>query len=340
MLGLGVGIVLFVPFVAISYRRRGGLTLWRFLLWAGALVYFWALWTYTLLPLPERDSIRCVGAILDPMTVVEDIQTAFTAGGNPLGHLALQQLLFNVLLFIPLGAFLRILGGRGVVTALFVGFATSAAIEFTQLTGVWGIYPCAYRFFDVGDLMTNTIGAVTGSVLAIAIPRAWRRTEVEGSDVPREVTKPRRFLGMICDLLGYTFLASAVAFAVQIVLGLMGERELVREGTVAEISGFVAAFGVWSVVLLASGRTIGDFCVRIRYEGSPLPAFFARILRYAGGIGGYALLQQLGALPELGVLQTLSQLFALVAFIMLFTTKRGRGLPGILSGQHVSDDRA
>ena len=41
-LGLGavVGLVLFVPFVAISYRRRGGLSLGRFVIWGAALVYF------------------------------------------------------------------------------------------------------------------------------------------------------------------------------------------------------------------------------------------------------------------------------------------------------------
>lgn len=44
-IGLGVvaSILLAVPFVAISYRRRGGLTAGRVLAWSAALVYFWAL---------------------------------------------------------------------------------------------------------------------------------------------------------------------------------------------------------------------------------------------------------------------------------------------------------
>ena len=57
--GVLVGVVLFVPFVAASYRRRGGLSAWRFVAWAAFLVYFFAIWTYTLLPLPDPDAIRC-----------------------------------------------------------------------------------------------------------------------------------------------------------------------------------------------------------------------------------------------------------------------------------------
>ena len=59
-IGFVVGIVLFVPFVAVSYRRRGRLTMARFLLWAAALVYFWAIWTYTLLPLPAVEDYDLV----------------------------------------------------------------------------------------------------------------------------------------------------------------------------------------------------------------------------------------------------------------------------------------
>src|SRR5690606_27048173 len=91
-----------------------------------------------------------------------------------LTHPAMLQLLFNVLLFIPLGFFVRVLAGRGIFTALFVGFGVSLLVETTQLTGVWGVYPCAFRFFDVGDLTTNTLGALLGAVFGLVIPRAHR----------------------------------------------------------------------------------------------------------------------------------------------------------------------
>src|SRR5690606_4983167 len=65
LLGVLIGVVLLVPFVALSYRRRGGLTVGRAALWFAGLVYFCAIWTYTLLPLPDPDTIRCAGVNLD-----------------------------------------------------------------------------------------------------------------------------------------------------------------------------------------------------------------------------------------------------------------------------------
>lgn len=41
--GVAFGILLFVPFVAVSYRRRGRLGFGRTLLWLAALIYFWAI---------------------------------------------------------------------------------------------------------------------------------------------------------------------------------------------------------------------------------------------------------------------------------------------------------
>lgn len=39
----------------------------------------------------------------------------------------------------------------------------SVAVELTQLTGVWGAFPCAYRQFNVDDLILNILGAFLGA---------------------------------------------------------------------------------------------------------------------------------------------------------------------------------
>ena len=75
--------------------------------------------------------------------------------------------------------------------------------------------------------------------------------------------------------------------------------------------------------------------MQLRYTGSPLPAPFARLLRWTGGIGGLSALALLGGFFDLA-----SSLLILVAIVMLFTTRLGRGLPGVLSGQHLVDARA
>jgi hypothetical protein len=50
--------------------------------------------------------------------------------------------------------------------AILLGFSLSLMVELTQITGVWGIYPCAYRKFDVDDLLLNTLGVALGSMAA------------------------------------------------------------------------------------------------------------------------------------------------------------------------------
>jgi glycopeptide antibiotics resistance protein len=54
-------------------------------------------------------------------------------------------------------------------TAVLSGFGLSLTVELTQLTGLWGLYPCPYRQFDIDDLILNTAGVALGFVLV----RGW-----------------------------------------------------------------------------------------------------------------------------------------------------------------------
>ncbi|ODT23679.1 VanZ family protein [Microbacterium sp. SCN 69-37] len=330
-IGFVVGIVLFVPFVAISYRRRGRLTVGRFLLWAAALVYFWAIWTYTLLPLPDAENYVCAGVNLNISAFVDDLR-----GARSLTDFAVLQLALNVLLFLPLGFFLRVLGGRGILVAFVTGLLVSLTIESTQLTGVWGLYPCAYRVFDVDDMLTNTVGAVLGSLVALIVPRRWRvRRSTDAGSRPHPVTRGRRLLAMFCDLLGVVLVGYGTAVAVQVFLEyIVRDHAAVLDGAAGRFALTVTPIAIWAVVVLVTGRTPGDLAVELRYRGGPLPAPVARPLRFVAGIGGYLLL---GLVPAPGTF--VQFVFAAASVVLVFTTRDGRGLPGLLSGQRLVDAR-
>lgn len=333
-LGVVVGMLLFVPFVALSYRRRGGFGIGRFFVWAAALVYVMAIWTYTLLPLPDPDTIRCAGVNVDPTALADQLRGAIARRGRAaVFDPAVRQLLLNVALFVPLGFFLRLLGGRGLVAALVAGFGLSAFVELTQLTGVWGLYPCAYRVFDVDDLLANTIGAVVGSLLALAVPRRLRGSaRLPDADLPEPVTRSRRLLGMVCDALAAWVLSLSIVVVVQLGLSLLGAQSAVRD--VAALVGSAVTIAVWLVVTLATGRTVGDHAVQLRFTGGELPVGLARFLRFAGGIGGYLVLV---ALP--GAWGLVEAVFVLASVTLVFTRLGPRGLPGVLSGQRLVDAR-
>ncbi|WP_431795953.1 VanZ family protein [Microbacterium enclense] len=334
LLGGVVAVLAFVPFVALSYRRRGGLSFGRSVLWAGAAVYFWAIWTYTLVPLPDNDDYRCAGRNLRPFEFVDEIRAAVAVSGRYLTDPAVLQVALNVLLFVPLGFFLRVLGGRGILVAGLVGLAISGIIETTQLTGVWGVFPCAYRVFDVDDLITNTAGALLGSLVAFVVPRKHRgAAKSPDAEIPRPVTRGRRVLGILCDVLGIGLLSSGVAVALQAVLILLFD-DPGRTGDLASAVGTGVGAGVWLVVILGTGRSIGDLATRVRYTNGALPTWLARTLRFLTGAGAYSVLSNVAPPWSL-----LSVVLVVATIVLLFTWKDGRGLTGWIGRRRLVDDR-
>jgi glycopeptide antibiotics resistance protein len=77
----------------------------------------------------------------------------------------------NVLMFVPIGLFLLLLFGRRLWWfAVIMGTLLSAVIEFTQLF-------LPGRVTDVRDLMSNSLGALIGVLVALVVtwPAAARR---------------------------------------------------------------------------------------------------------------------------------------------------------------------
>lgn len=325
-LGVVVAVGLFVPFVWISYRRAGTLSAGTLLTYVGVLVYFFAIWVFTLLPLPDPGTLQCAGRNLRLTQFVEDIRGAI-ARGHPLTDPAVLQLVFNVALFVPLGFFVRLVARLGVVVAFLVGLGTSVFIEFTQGTGVWGLYPCAYRVFDVDDMLTNATGAVVGSLLALP----WHRRRVDPAvlHAPRPVTRGRRFVGMLCDLLTVTVVSILLSVATQLVLRyVMHDEPAVRSGALAKQVGVWGTLGLTALLVLVTGRTMGDYAVEICFGRSGIGQ---RLIRFLGGIGGYLLLQLLPG----G--QLVSAVFAVLALVWVWRADHS-GLPG-LGGHRVRDAR-
>lgn len=334
LVGFGLAVLAFVPFVAVSYRRRGEMTFGRTVLWLAALIYAMALWTYTLVPFPQSRDVSCAAPQFVPLQFVADaVGLGVGSPGELLRNPAAIQVAFNVLLFMPLGWFLRRLGGRGIVVATLSGFAVSLAIELTQLTGIWGVYSCAYRLFDVDDLLANTVGALLGSIVGMLL---WRRHQHRAdAAAPRPITVVRRFIGILCDL-AIVWLSLFTVGAVRVVVALIdGRAQLSIPEDVFSAAAFVLAFGAQLIVVLATGNTIGEKIVLLRSEQGHAPVVVARSIRFLLGIGGYILLTTF-EFPFSTLL-----LWALVVtnIVMVFTTRAHRGLACAAAGLVLVDAR-
>ncbi|WP_433273772.1 VanZ family protein [Pseudonocardia xinjiangensis] len=354
VVAIGVGAVLvvaaFVPFVARSYRRRGELGPGHALLAATTLVYALGVVAYTLLPLPDVDPgfctsrIAAAGAQLHPLQFLTDIRTDQVRTGvrGLLGNPAVQQVGFNVALFVPLGALLRHLGRRSVVVATLVGFAISLFIELTQLTGNWFLYPCPYRLFDVDDLIANTAGALVGALVAPVLQRVpGQRGVAAAPGAPRPVTTGRRLLGVLCDLLGLWLAALLVAVlvnALSLAVGgdfVSGTRKAGDPAAGVAWLGWLALFV--ALPMLGPGGTLGQRAVLLQpvlLDGRR-PARIRLLLRSLAGTGGFLLLQNAG-----GGLAAIAVLWGLVSLVGIVHSREHRGLGGRWTGTVLVDRRS
>ncbi|KNY06876.1 VanZ family protein [Microbacterium sp. GCS4] len=363
--GLIGGALLFsavlVPMLLVQTRRYGALSFRRLLGAAAVSVYAVALVAYTLLPIPElRANCGAGGGGLElvPGHSIGDIlrETEGLSLLRTLTSRATLQVVLNVALFVPFGIIARRYWNRGPVLSILLGALLSLLIEATQLTGVWGLFECAYRVADVDDLIANTAGAAIGVLIAPVVlawmPSAKKLRAERGT--PRPVTVWRRWFGMILD-------AIAVQIAVTVAsLVLLVPKLIVSGGSgpgVPENLVEVVAIGVGALLLVvvipavvSTGASIGQRLVWLAPEWPDGGRALGRRLARAAVVGvPYTVATVLGQLPEpvadstqtvAGVIGIVSALVVAIAVISVPFTRGRRGLSLVLAGGELRDSRA
>lgn len=331
IIGVFIAVVLFIPFVRANYRKQGRLPASRILAWFALLVSSCSIWTYTLLPGPNSESYSCRRPQTNFGQFVYDVRDRGVGSFSELlTNQALLQFVFNIFLFLPLGFLVRYLWRRGLATILLVGFFASLLVELTQLTGIWGLYPCAYRIFDVDDLSANTLGAVLGFVFALPFTRK-----------PPKVSTPklyastaRRFLGMTCDLIFWMLLSSGIAVGLRVIHFYVLRESFDTYNDTAELllANWLPPVIVLFLVMIW-GKTPGDYSVAIRFmDEDGRSNLWHRIRRYVGGIAGLMVLSALTASQWWAA--PLAVIFVLVTVFSVKPSKHSRGLPGLISGTY------
>ncbi|MGW4485802.1 VanZ family protein [Amycolatopsis sp. NPDC004368] len=341
--GFGLAFLLVVPYAVFSYRRRGEFGPGRAFAALGFLVYCCALITYTLMPTPDIDAAYCATheslrhPVLNPLQFVADMKQFHT---GLLGNPALRQVLFNVALFVPWGVFLRRLYLKGPAFAIASGFGVSLFIETTQLTGVWFLVECPYRLFDTGDLLSNTVGAAVGALVAPVLGRPHERLDAKA---PRPVRSGRRLFGMLLDLIAVTLLGVALNVAVVAIQLLRDSHSLRGPGDPvlnAVLGEWVPALVLLLVVPLAgNGATPGQRAVLLTEvtKDDEKPSALRMVIRFVIGSGGYFV--ALGIATATASPSTFTGLWLLLSGVFAIFTRGHRGLSGLVSGLRVADAR-
>lgn len=171
-----VAMLFTLPYLFYEYRKYGALLFVRTVMVYSFVLYLMCAYFLIILPLPDPEKVAAYTSPhyqLIPFNDVVDIfRTAKVDWHNPLTYYkliwndAFFQVLFNILLTIPFGIYLRYFFHRSCKQTVLLSFLLSLFFEWTQLTGLYGIYPRPYRLADVCDLMTNTLGGFLGYLVA------------------------------------------------------------------------------------------------------------------------------------------------------------------------------
>lgn len=278
-----VSFVLTLPILAYLYHRDGRLKATSFLAAYLAVLYALGIVCFTLYPLPEGESgpgiTYGVPAQWNPVGFIFDI-------GKD-GLRAVFQLAFNIVFFVPLGFIAGRLLRMRFATAALLALGVSVCIEFAQLTGLFGIYPYAYRCCDVDDVLCNALGGALG----------WLGARALGSRTADEVAEPaidrhpglvRRIVALWIDFLIINVAAGLPWLMMSLAWELLLDQPyrlfgLSPEQTMALVVGSmgIAAFVVVECVVpwTHAGSTPAGLFVRMTIE-SHERAFANRLLFY------------------------------------------------------------
>ena len=333
-LGSVLAVVLLIPVAAVQYRLDGRLGPQDLAILLTAAVYALALWTYTLLPMPAEDTYPCQGEQLRLFGSLGLIRLPETGPASLLRDPAFLQIALNILLFVPLGYFVRVVLHRGVLVATATGLGVSLLIELTQRTGVWHLYDCAYRLFDVDDLMVNTLGATVGSLVSLLLVRRKRPDVV----LPTTISIGRRLMGFVCDALFIAMLGAAAGLAYR------GWHLYLHDRPAGSLDVDLQSLLQWSVpfaaealMVLVAGRTVGELVISTRAVArQPSLTIPSRVVKLATGVGPVFLLAPLD--PE--VAGAVFAAYALLTVGVAWRTENHRGLSHVLAHMdlHIGDN--
>ncbi|MDY0408993.1 VanZ family protein [Paracerasibacillus soli] len=189
-----------------------------------------------------------------------------------------MQAAFNFLLLLPFGVYLRYFfqKKRYWKMAFGLGFVLSLFYEITQITGIYGIYNCAYRILDVDDLILNSTGALFGFLVAPVILALFpsRKSLLAKSEKMRE----SHFVPPLSQLVAIT-----IDYLLIKVSWILIVRLFPTNGFLAftyTTFGFIILY--FLVPLIWNGKTIGTNIMRFKLikSGGEPPSWQSLLKRF------------------------------------------------------------
>lgn len=169
-----IAFLITLPYIIYNYNKFGSILFIRTILIYLFVLYLLSAYFLIIMPLPSIEYVShlTTKVQLEPFDLVRNIIRTvhfdykdFATYINILKNAYVYQTIYNLFLTVPFGIFLRYYFKCNLKKVLLFTFLLSLFFEITQLTGLYYIYPNAYRLFDVDDLIVNTLGGIAGYLI-------------------------------------------------------------------------------------------------------------------------------------------------------------------------------
>ena len=259
-----------LPYAVYQYNRHGSVSKYRTCIIYSFILYMLIAFFLISLPLPDWASIAG-NAWQDHINLIPFRQIYLYWHDKALNPASLMvylvsmlfwQLLFNILLTVPFGVYMRYYFKLSLKRTVFYSFLLSLFYETSQITGIFGIFSEPYRMADVEDLICNTLGGVIGWQIAYVFTKILPERDENNATyciAGTRITGMRRFGAALFD-----YACSMVLYI--FVLGVM--RILIPDFTRYSIYGQVynwTFFCTSSLIqaILTKGSTLGHAICRL-----------------------------------------------------------------------------
>ena len=259
-----IAFIFTLPFLIYQYRKYGSIPFLRSAIFYSFILYLLCMYFLIILPLPSIEEVKNLTTPttqLIPFDFMRDILTISFDWKSLTSYLNLIQspvfyiAAFNILLTVPFGIYLRYYFECKWYKVLIFGFLLSLFFELTQLSGLYGIYPRAYRLFDVDDLILNTTGTMLGflitPLIAIILPTR-KELDEKSFKKGKRVTFFRRALSYMIDFffLTITFLIIKI---------------LLHNTVFSEYTSIITLIFYYLLIpLVTSGKTFGKMILKLQ----------------------------------------------------------------------------
>ena len=314
-----------LPYLLLQYHKYGSVPLIRSSIVYTFILYLLTAYFLVILPLPSKEEVLMMPTKvpqLIPFTFIGDFIEAFKETSGVLSFLKspiVYTTLFNIAITIPFGIYLRYYFKKKWYTTIIYTFLLSLYFEITQLTGLYGLYPKAYRLFDVDDLIINTFGGLIGylitPIVTIFLPD---RDKIDKLSYKRGkvVSIYRRFLAFLIDI----FILATIMF---IMLALLNFNDFVLP--------LIIVTAIYYVILpTITSHTLGKYLVKIKLESKNkhkhLSIFIRQVILYFGIVFGPLIFIELNQYIN-GLITLFYILFAVYAYFEIFLKFFGRKKP-------------